>query len=903
MKSLLLLTLLICSSSAQISFDTIPQNQQLYPRDSNDSAMVTISGSVGELNHDSLIVIMTRNFVQTNRAKVKLNYDGSSAAFRVVLGIKAETKEYGFLIYLDTVLVKKIDSVVAGDVFVIGGQSNAWTIGNYDAKPRYEFVRNPSLVSASLKKIDWDLSTWCGFWGSRLGYRISQNHNIPVCIINGAVSGAAQATLLRNESNPLDSTSAYGKVLLSANFAGVRHKIKAVYWYQGESNTTNPTESYASGFANLYKAWHEDFPALKKVYVWQINSWEGAYASELRDVQRRFAYKYPDIQVMAALGTERYNGHYDDTGYFALGEKLYRVVAQDFYGAQKNRHYSCPDIRRAFFSSAANDEITLQFSQPVKWPNPDSAGRLLENFIYLNDSAGNVLSATTDSTDCKVVLKLKKPSSASNITYLPGLYHTGYSYNGPILRGFAGTNTITFHKFPIDRPTAGDTGTVTGLTILHSDTVLPLLSVTNIKARAIYSSGFSDTGNGVTFTILGSTKSQVSPIGVLTILDTNVFRLIAKKGGYADTLGIHVSESTEQLVKLKFLYPNTGLLKNDSAAIKLYGYFKRTAIGDTMVVDLSNSVHYSNQSTKVIVKDGWYYSSTDTASTIITANYKGLSDSQMVKVYAQPSFVKRINFQAPTAPVKSITGWSIDGAGAYSASRGYGWVGGSAYYYTFPGLNYLESTVNKPGTFAMMNYKVNVPDGKYVIKICNRGWSGVNNVVYNGDTLISLPQNPQRAHVIRPITVTGGQGCILSVTGGICYLVLISDDGAPMELMAWEDTTRDPVTAPPTGGSTSIEKDKTVSSIMLFDNTPNPFNPTTNIHYQLPIGLNASYRIYSINGQLVRAFEKLRGTAAVNHFNWNGNNDRGSYVGSGIYIGILTTEKGTVRKNKLVLTR
>lgn len=81
------------------------------------------------------------------------------------------------------------------------------------------------------------------------------------------------------------------------------------------------------------------------------------------------------------------------------------------------------------------------------------------------------------------------------------------------------------------------------------------------------------------------------------------------------------------------------------------------------------------------------------------------------------------------------------------------------------------------------------------------------------------------------------------------------------------------------------------SNYRLMPNYPNPFNPTTKISFDLPQSENISLKIYNINGELIRtvANENL----PAGHFEkvWDGKNDFGSEVSSGIYIYRLTAGK------------
>ncbi len=70
----------------------------------------------------------------------------------------------------------------------------------------------------------------------------------------------------------------------------------------------------------------------------------------------------------------------------------------------------------------------------------------------------------------------------------------------------------------------------------------------------------------------------------------------------------------------------------------------------------------------------------------------------------------------------------------------------------------------------------------------------------------------------------------------------------------------------------------------LLGNYPNPFNPTTEIKFSVPVTSNVKLTIYNMMGQEIKSFES-DGVSIGNHsFNWNGRNKNDEQVSSGIYI-------------------
>lgn len=70
----------------------------------------------------------------------------------------------------------------------------------------------------------------------------------------------------------------------------------------------------------------------------------------------------------------------------------------------------------------------------------------------------------------------------------------------------------------------------------------------------------------------------------------------------------------------------------------------------------------------------------------------------------------------------------------------------------------------------------------------------------------------------------------------------------------------------------------------LSQNYPNPFNPATNISYALPANAYVRLTIYNILGQKVKTLVDSEQTAGYKNVIWDGKNDRGEDVSSGIYF-------------------
>ena len=87
----------------------------------------------------------------------------------------------------------------------------------------------------------------------------------------------------------------------------------------------------------------------------------------------------------------------------------------------------------------------------------------------------------------------------------------------------------------------------------------------------------------------------------------------------------------------------------------------------------------------------------------------------------------------------------------------------------------------------------------------------------------------------------------------------------------------------------------------LLQNYPNPFNPSTTINFQIPVTAQVSLKIYNINGQQVRTLIENVRPAGYYASVWDGRNNNGIKVPSGIYFYSLQTEGYTQTKRMLLI--
>ena len=180
---------------------------------------------------------------------------------------------------------------------------------------------------------------------------------------------------------------------------------------------------------------------------------------------------------------------------------------------------------------------------------------------------------------------------------------------------------------------------------------------------------------------------------------------------------------------------------------------------------------------------------------------------------------------------------------------------------------------------------------------------------------------------------------------GFCVGASILDDPLPLPIIAWKD---DPLTTEIDGytlgdtmqyrfwdSSEEIEKDAvplykvgdgtfghgsysllnlSVSasavedfpeeisySFNLVQNYPNPFNPETKISYALPKDCHVKLTIYNIMGQKIKVLVNEHQTVGHKDVYWDGKDDKGKEVASGIYFYKLDAGEFTQSKRMVLI--
>ena len=422
------------------SVDEKPVDHQFYARDDNNQGTIHYRGTLQETADSVFLRLYAGDqLIDTQRQKISPNKKyGLSTKLKA--GLLVYRTEFGIKHGGAETVLNKASDLVCGDVFVIQGQSNAeaWTDKRVIHPYRSQWLRSfgtPSTNKDRARDAVWGNALsfnggenhhhfQIGYWGVELGKLLIEKHKIPICIINGAQGGTRVDQHQRNEADPTDVSTIYGRLLWRLQQAKLTHGVRAVLWHQGENDqgAAGPTGTfgwvnYQNYFTRMAAAWKQDYPNIKHFYTHQI--WPGACGASsvendrLRERQRRLPQHFSNMSIMSTLGIRPGGGcHYLPEGYAVMARQLFPQVNKYNYGIESKIPLTPPNIQSVSYTSARKDEITLVFDQNVKWE--DEVARR----FYLDGAAHEL--TTIGGTGKTITLKLTGPSTAKTLTYIKG---------------------------------------------------------------------------------------------------------------------------------------------------------------------------------------------------------------------------------------------------------------------------------------------------------------------------------------------------------------------------------------------------------------------------------------------------------------------------------------------------
>lgn len=135
------------------------------------------------------------------------------------------------------------------------------------------------------------------------------------------------------------------------------------------------------------------------------------------------------------------------------------------------------------------------------------------------------------------------------------------------------------------------------------------------------------------------------------------------------------------------------------------------------------------------------------------------------------------------------------------------------------------------------------------------------------------------------------------------YLYFAPNIGYVMENEKMNDTLSNQIILVNTGMLSAVATPTPVAglTVTLQQNYPNPFNPVTDIAYRIPEADRVELAVYNLLGERVKTLVNRRQAAGEYRVPWNGTDDYGRAVASGVYLYRLTAGKFVLSRKMLLL--
>jgi len=443
--------------------DEMPVEGQFYARDDTGKGTLHCKGALKEKAEEVFLRVLAdgKKYAEESRTPGK---DGSySFAIKLKPALVKYRVEFGTRTGGVETVLHRAGDVVCGDAYLIDGQSNALATDTRELSPRVtnQWVRSygrPQFFKEGERENLWCKPVWkaqkehvaeLGWWGMELANRLVESQRVPIFVVNGARGGTRIDQHQRNDKNPTDLDTIYGRMLWRVTQARLTHGIRAVIWHQGENDqgAAGPDggygwETYQRYFVAMSADWKRDFPNVSRYYVFQI--WPNACAmgsgngDMLREKQRTLPHLYSNLDVMSTLGINPPGPcHYPLKGWAKFASLIQPLMERDFYGRKVTGPITPANLKQAYFTDGAQDAIALEFDQPVVWK-----ASLVSEF-RLDGAQGKVASGFVSAN--VLTLKLKEPVQAAKITYLDEMAWS----QDRLLFGKNGIAALTFCNVPV----------------------------------------------------------------------------------------------------------------------------------------------------------------------------------------------------------------------------------------------------------------------------------------------------------------------------------------------------------------------------------------------------------------------------------------------------------------------
>jgi hypothetical protein len=397
--------------------------------------------------YSEIKVEFLRNGTVVNTYNNTLAYNQDIANFNFQIPILAELAKYRVKIYVKDLdqqflLIQDIDDLVAGDVFIVQGQSNAAAVMYNGSSGAYQndylrvYSGGYTGSSSVLSDDNWYYAQGdgnensggnAGQWGLALAKMIKDQLNVPVAIFNGAHGGQPISFFDRPGDYASSTNSNYGRLYHRLNKTGLKNHVRAILWSQGEADSFAnglSTSQYISEFENLMSYWQEDYSSLEKYYIFQTRDCNcGTISSgrkQIKEAQRQLAIENNNVNIMPTTGMQVHSDycHYPFVnGYEKFALRIFPQVMKDIYGLTLQESIYAPMITDISLSGNILEIQTNSESLVSNNSNTSALINSLNNDFVFSDSSISIVNFQLDSG--KLILNLNQsPSNNTTLSFI-----------------------------------------------------------------------------------------------------------------------------------------------------------------------------------------------------------------------------------------------------------------------------------------------------------------------------------------------------------------------------------------------------------------------------------------------------------------------------------------------------
>ncbi len=441
----------------EATVDVAPLPSAVLPRDlDTDEGTAHFAGAITSVGYGEVRARVARDGRVVHTSSVPL-CGRAPFAFEIDVPIPSELQAFDVQLVAASGDVEtpiyEVSDLVAGDIYLINGQSNAYA-AQYDGDANGQqtpFIRsygsNVTDGGGTVADVAWHVAQGngaggaggIGQWAIRMANELSTEHQTPIAVMNGSLGGQPISYFQRDDAEPTNLATNYGRLLTRMQAAGIFDDVRAVLWYQGESDAEG-YDVHLAGFEALLADWEEDYPGRERSYVTQIRAGCGGDLIRTQEVQRQLADDVKGISVMSTTALDGHDGcHYAYVeGYEELGTRYADLLGRDLYGERPASDVQPPNPDSARFENGGTEVvITLR--------NEDSAITFdagAEADFRLEGVEIAITGGVAEGNELRLTLAADG-SAATGVSYL------GHVGAGPWVTNENGIGLLEFWNLPV----------------------------------------------------------------------------------------------------------------------------------------------------------------------------------------------------------------------------------------------------------------------------------------------------------------------------------------------------------------------------------------------------------------------------------------------------------------------